>query len=245
MGDVTLTRIGIAVRAARISAGVLLCLPCAGFAGPERDPAASAPLSRVLEQPSAVVSFHRVQPGETLWRIARNHALDLRELARANGIGDASMIASGQLIALPGSAGGAAQPRREDVSDWLERAESALAAARFDEAEALVRGTRELLWAYASPAQRVRLETIGATVELAFGRREGAILCLSRALAVDPSFELDEGVHPRKLEAVLERARARQARGMALPAVSAPAAPSKAAPAGTDAPPALDPLPAS
>lgn len=241
MGDVTLARIRTAVCAARFAACIVLCMSRVAFAEPALDSTGPQVLAPAQGAPGAILSFHRVQPGETLWRIARNHAIDLRALAHANGIGDASEIASGQLLVLPGSEAGGAQPRREDVSDWLARAEAASAAARFEQAHALIRSIRALLWDHASSIQRLRLEQADATVALAFGRREDAIACLTRALGVDPDLALEPGAQSPKLEAALEAARARRAQRVPLPAVSAPS-PAAADARAPDPPGALDPL---
>jgi len=47
--------------------------------------------------------YHRVQKGETLWRISRVYEVDLDELARINHLADATKIKEGQLIFVPGA----------------------------------------------------------------------------------------------------------------------------------------------
>ncbi len=47
--------------------------------------------------------LHIVQPGQTLWRIARAYDLPLDTLARANGIDDPSRVAAGTPILVPGA----------------------------------------------------------------------------------------------------------------------------------------------
>lgn len=47
--------------------------------------------------------YHRVEKGQTLWRIAQVYQVDLDELARANHISDSSAIEVGQLIFIPGT----------------------------------------------------------------------------------------------------------------------------------------------
>ncbi|MFB0527294.1 MAG: peptidoglycan DD-metalloendopeptidase family protein, partial [bacterium] len=47
--------------------------------------------------------YHRVQKGETLWRISRVYEVDLDELARINHLADATKIKAGQLIFVPGA----------------------------------------------------------------------------------------------------------------------------------------------
>ena len=47
--------------------------------------------------------YHRVVPGETLWRISRMYAVDLDEIVKTNRIPDAAIIEKGQLIFIPGA----------------------------------------------------------------------------------------------------------------------------------------------
>ena len=47
--------------------------------------------------------YHRVQKGETLWRISRVYEVDLDEIARINHLADATKIKTGQLIFVPGA----------------------------------------------------------------------------------------------------------------------------------------------
>ena len=45
--------------------------------------------------------YHRVKPGETLWRISKAYNVDLQELAEINNITDASRIGAGDAIFIP------------------------------------------------------------------------------------------------------------------------------------------------
>ena len=45
--------------------------------------------------------YHRVKPGETLWRISKAYNVDLQELAEINNITDASRITAGDAIFIP------------------------------------------------------------------------------------------------------------------------------------------------
>lgn len=47
--------------------------------------------------------YHRVKPGENLYRIARTYQVELQELAELNNITDASMIRTGQKVFIPGA----------------------------------------------------------------------------------------------------------------------------------------------
>ncbi len=45
--------------------------------------------------------YHRVKPGETLWRISKAYNVDLQELAEINNITDASRITAGNVVFIP------------------------------------------------------------------------------------------------------------------------------------------------
>ena len=45
--------------------------------------------------------YHRVKPGETLWRISKAYNVDLQELAEINNITDASRITAGSVVFIP------------------------------------------------------------------------------------------------------------------------------------------------
>ncbi|NIM01774.1 MAG: peptidoglycan DD-metalloendopeptidase family protein [Acidobacteria bacterium] len=47
--------------------------------------------------------FHRVRPGQTLWRIARTYGVELESLVEANSILDPSRIVTGDMIWIPGA----------------------------------------------------------------------------------------------------------------------------------------------
>ena len=56
------------------------------------------------EEPELVSVRHRVEKGQTLYRIARTYGLSLEELAGANGIDDPAAISVGQELVVPGAA---------------------------------------------------------------------------------------------------------------------------------------------
>ncbi len=47
--------------------------------------------------------YHTVEEGQTLWRIAKTYNVDVRTLARVNGIRDPSHIEAGQRLFIPGA----------------------------------------------------------------------------------------------------------------------------------------------
>ena len=63
---------------------------------------ATAPLVAPPKPEMAVPGvYHRVQRGETLWRISKIYNVDLDELVNANHISDATSLDTGQLILIP------------------------------------------------------------------------------------------------------------------------------------------------
>ena len=68
---------------------------------------ASAPLSQhaamppIREMPTLNGSYYRVQPGATLWRIARSYGLAANTLAEANQLHDTGHIVVGQQLFIP------------------------------------------------------------------------------------------------------------------------------------------------
>ncbi|MBW2148844.1 MAG: LysM peptidoglycan-binding domain-containing M23 family metallopeptidase [Deltaproteobacteria bacterium] len=47
--------------------------------------------------------YHRVKPGETLWRICKTYGVDMQEVAEINDISDLSKIPAGRRIFIPGA----------------------------------------------------------------------------------------------------------------------------------------------
>ena len=81
-----------------ISAGLLV-----GLAGcetiPEADSSRRPPARQAL--PNLQGSYHDVQRGETLWRIARSYGLEVNALAKANRLRDTSLLRVGQKLFIP------------------------------------------------------------------------------------------------------------------------------------------------
>jgi len=101
----------------RIPALLVLATLCWGCAGSHRSAVVepvSIPAQPVVADsaPADVPSapdesqgvHHVVQPGQTLWRIARAYGLTPETVARANRIEDPTQIAAGQTIFIPGAA---------------------------------------------------------------------------------------------------------------------------------------------
>lgn len=83
----------------------LLCLALligGGCAGGRSAQPRTVPV-RTDPQPERGGIHHVVQPGQTLWRIAKAYGVPLDELAEANGIADPSRIVTGQRLFVPGA----------------------------------------------------------------------------------------------------------------------------------------------
>jgi murein DD-endopeptidase MepM/ murein hydrolase activator NlpD len=73
--------------------------------------------------------YHRVEKGETLWRISRVYQIDLEELARINHLSDATKIREGQLLFIPGA------KERKDTSTYTPKPPSPGMKPRTEEKE--------------------------------------------------------------------------------------------------------------
>jgi septal ring factor EnvC (AmiA/AmiB activator) len=81
---------------------------------------ASVPYVPPVSQPMAVPGiYHRVIPGETLWRISKMYNVDLEEIARVNRIADATRIEKGQMILIPRVEKRPACPVISDSEDFI------------------------------------------------------------------------------------------------------------------------------
>lgn len=46
--------------------------------------------------------YHRIEPGQTLWRISRSYGIGLETLSKVNGLDDASEVTAGGYLFIPG-----------------------------------------------------------------------------------------------------------------------------------------------
>jgi lipoprotein NlpD len=83
-----------------------------GFAVDEPDFARDAPADGTAPsaRPSGPGAHHRVQLGETLWRIARTYGVSVEDLQRANGLSDPTQLEVGATLFVPGADGELAVP---------------------------------------------------------------------------------------------------------------------------------------
>ncbi|MGE5188486.1 MAG: LysM peptidoglycan-binding domain-containing M23 family metallopeptidase [Gemmatimonadota bacterium] len=63
--------------------------------------------------------YHRVEPGQSAYRIARAYDVPLVELLDANGIADPSLVRPGQWVWVPGATGTRPVPRADDLGEQL------------------------------------------------------------------------------------------------------------------------------
>ncbi len=91
-GSIPLTRLKSMQRNILV---MLFCILC--ITGCATEPVSV--MSPVTEGPAGI--YHRVQKGETLWRISKMYSVDLDELIKANRISDATSIEVGQRILIP------------------------------------------------------------------------------------------------------------------------------------------------
>jgi len=76
---------------------------------------------------------HVVRPGETLWRIARQHGSSVSAIAAANGLRDVTRLAVGQRLRVPGGSTAIPASRDRSAARWTsaDRRGSADASGRF------------------------------------------------------------------------------------------------------------------
>ena len=71
--------------------------------------AAAAPVAPTAPAPSDWNDTYTVQPGDSLYAIARSNGISLADLERHNGIQDSRRVMPGTVLRVPGDAGGATQ----------------------------------------------------------------------------------------------------------------------------------------
>ena len=64
--------------------------------------------------------YHRVEKGQTVYRIAKTYGIEPRELLEINGIEDPRGLRTGQLLWIPGATRAMAVPVLEDLRDPRE-----------------------------------------------------------------------------------------------------------------------------
>ncbi|RPI12330.1 MAG: LysM peptidoglycan-binding domain-containing protein, partial [Lysobacterales bacterium] len=125
------------LRGSTIRPGQVLVIPGAGatvasapVAAARPDISAQLPERQPAPASSKTARTHTVQPGETLWGVARRYGVTVPALAAANDIGTQSQIKAGTRLAIPGGAKGSVQEasrmtyqvrRGDTLSDIAER----------------------------------------------------------------------------------------------------------------------------
>jgi lipoprotein YgeR len=80
---------------------------------------APAPYVKPTIAPPMPGIYHRVEKGQTLWRISRIYNVDLDEIARTNHIADTASIEVGQLIFVPNRQKPQTQPPKYFSDDFI------------------------------------------------------------------------------------------------------------------------------
>lgn len=204
--------------------------------------ASDAPQQREGESAPVAPDGQRyvVQPGDTLYSIARWQHTSVEELASANALTDPDRLQVGQELVMPPGAqptetrpqhdlprraaavtpAQALAPEEEallPVDCAILDTDESLRNARFEEALVDARRARSLLRGLDSQPgvaeRRARVETLSAMAEVALGRDDAARASFARALDADPLMALDPNtVSPKVLRAFEEaRAGSRQA----------------------------------
>ena len=191
--------------------------------------------------PSEEPVYHTLEPGETLTEIADRYGTSTASLIRENEITDPRRIWAGARLRIPASAkripildaeaevdaeaeadagaeadaeaeANAGDPESTEIASVLDRCETELRAARFEQALESAAEVRERLEARTGAGDdqsHVRLEIASATAYVALGQTDAALESLERALITDPSLELDPALTSPKVLAVFRAARGR------------------------------------
>jgi len=96
----------------KLTVVLIFSLILSGFIG-----CATAPYVKPLPVPGVPGFYHRVETGQTIWRISKMYNVDLDELVSINHISDASAIEVGQLIFIPSQRKEPVSVRANDTSD--------------------------------------------------------------------------------------------------------------------------------
>lgn len=80
---------------------------------------ATAPYVKPITPPGMPGIYHRVEKGQTLWRISKLYNLDLEEIAKVNHILDTASIETGQLVFIPERQSKVPMPDRYSYEDFI------------------------------------------------------------------------------------------------------------------------------
>ncbi|MDD5692827.1 MAG: LysM peptidoglycan-binding domain-containing protein, partial [Candidatus Omnitrophica bacterium] len=79
---------------------IILILMLLGVAGCASAPTYTRPMAPAMAKTSPGV-HHRVEAGQTLWRISKIYDVDINDILRANNISEEATIEIGQMILIP------------------------------------------------------------------------------------------------------------------------------------------------
>lgn len=80
---------------------------------------ATAPYVKPIAPPGMPGIYHRVEKGQTLWRISKLYNTDLDEIAKVNHIPDTTNIETGQLIFIPNRQRRLPMPNKYTSDDFI------------------------------------------------------------------------------------------------------------------------------
>jgi len=97
--------------------GLLLLSGCVAVERPAPGVKVERPATAPTAKPSGV--YHKVQKGETIWRIAQAYGVSIDEIIRANNIPNGAVIEKNQLLLIPGklTVVAMAKPEEANVND--------------------------------------------------------------------------------------------------------------------------------
>ncbi|MBF0490844.1 MAG: peptidoglycan DD-metalloendopeptidase family protein [Candidatus Omnitrophica bacterium] len=80
---------------------IISALFVCGCATTEYKSLPEAPVKKIVEKPKGI--YHKVQKGETLFRVAKSYGVSVEDVISANNIPNAAAIEIGQLLLIPGA----------------------------------------------------------------------------------------------------------------------------------------------
>jgi len=94
---------------------LIISLLFLGIAGCASAPTYTRPVAPAAQTMPGI--YHRIEKGQTLWRVSRIYGVDLEELVRVNRIADAKAIEIGQQVFIPNRLKPASQPAKDSDSE--------------------------------------------------------------------------------------------------------------------------------
>ena len=158
---------------------------------------AAAPMESSLPPPQAIPliqgSYYRVQPGESLWRIAHDFGVDVHTLARVNRLPSTTAVKVGQRLFIPMPSGAQDRflwPARGRVTRLAPRGSAMPTALEIDAPESsFVRASRSGRVAVAAR----QVQGFGPTVILDHGDGYASVYAGLSQVLVSPGVGVEQG----------------------------------------------------